>query len=95
MPDDTNLNTPHETHTKPTTYAERRRRSRRTSVAPDAPLMTVPEWSRRYGFACTTTRKFIAEGMPAISVDRHVRIEPARAIEWLRARSEQRRTETA
>lgn len=29
----------------------------------DTLVMTVPEWSCRYGFACATTRKLIAEGI--------------------------------
>lgn len=65
----------------------RRRTSPHHELPADAPLLNFSEWCRRHGFSQNTGRILIAEGMPTITVDRHVRIEPARAMEWLRARS--------
>lgn len=50
-------------------------------------LLSESAFCRTYGFARGTIRNFRRQGMPAIVIGSIVRIEPARALEWMRTQS--------
>lgn len=68
----------------------RKPKTRREPYA-DAPL-SENEFCRRYNFSRGTVRKYRRMGMPYIQIGKLVRIEPARALEWMRARTDKVQT---
>lgn len=82
---------------QPTSSAElpaaspRKRCPKRPRAAPPANtlLVTGPEFRAMARVSEATFHHLVAQGLPVIRIDRHVRVEPGAAMAWLRAHSAQ------
>lgn len=50
-------------------------------------LLSVGRFAAMTGFSRPTIHKLIRDGMPAVRVDRHWRVEVVPALAWMRSRS--------
>jgi hypothetical protein len=50
----------------------------------DARFDSVSVFAARVGATPVTVRKWIAQGMPAVRVDRYWRVDVQRAVQWMR-----------